>query len=251
MSANTQIIILAAGQGSRTGQKALPKVLIPLKGKPIIEYLLTEVKQLESTRRPVIVVGYKHTEVRKALGSNFRYAIQKQQLGTAHAVWSAQSEIDAPNVLVLYGDMPFISAASLKKLIDLHTSQQAVLSMFTSFVPNFNGLYRNYLHFGRIIRNQFNAIAKIVEYADASAAERKIREINSGIYMFNTPWLWNSINQITDQNTQGEFYLTDTIELAIAEDHAIHSLAINPTEIFGINTPEQLAQANRLMQKRL
>src|SRR5688500_15878157 len=125
---DTQIVILAAGKGRRMGTVEVPKVLIPLKGKPVISYLLAEVAKLRDLSPPVIVVGHKSTAVKDALGKGYRYALQRDQRGTAHAVWSAQPQITAKNVLVLSGDIPFVKASSLKKLMHLHDSQQAVIS---------------------------------------------------------------------------------------------------------------------------
>ncbi len=240
---DTQIVILAAGKGKRMGQKEVPKVLIPLKGKPVISYLLTQVAKLKDLPPPVVVVGHRSTAVKDALGKSYRYALQRDQRGTAHAVWSAESAITAKNVLVLYGDTPFITASSMNKLIRLHNAGTAVISMFTAFVPNYDGIYKNFFHFGRIIRNKFKEIAKIQEFTDATEEEKAIREINPGIYMFNTAWLWENIDKIDDKNSQNEFYLTDIVEIAIAEGQTVQSLTIGPKEIFGINTLDQLAQA--------
>ncbi len=244
---DTQIVILAAGKGKRMGQKEVPKVLIPLKGKPVISYLLGEVAKLKDVPSPIIVVGYKSTAVKDVLGKDFRYALQRDQMGTAHAVWSAQSLITAKNVLVLYGDMPFISAINLKKLIRLHQGKQSVISMFTSFVPNFTGKNHHFLHFGRILRNEFDEIVKIQEYADATEEQRTIREINPGIYLFNAQWLWDNIDKIDNKNAQQEFYLTDIVEIAISGGLPVHSLTISPREIFGINTLVQLEQAEKFI----
>lgn len=244
---DTQIVILAAGKGKRMGQTEVPKVLIPLKGKPVISYLLAEVAKLKDLSPPVIVVGYKSTAVKDYLGKKYRYALQRDQMGTAHAVWAAQSQITAKNVLVLYGDIPFIKAATLKKLVQLHDSQQAVISMLTAVVPNYKGIYQSFLHFGRIVRNEFDEITKIQEFADATAEQREIREINSGIYLFDTDWLWNNIDQIDNKNAQGEFYLTDIVEIAINENQLVQSLRTNPKEVLGINTDQQLRQAEKLI----
>src|SRR6185503_15381992 len=101
---DTQIVILAAGKGRRMGKKEMPKVLIPLRGKPVISYLLEEVVKLKDLPPPVVVVGHKSTAVKDTLGKSYRYSLQRDQMGTAHAVWAAQPQISAKNVLVLYGD---------------------------------------------------------------------------------------------------------------------------------------------------
>lgn len=243
---DVQIVILAAGRGRRLGHKTLPKVLIPLKGKPVISYVLEQIKKIKQIPTPVIVVGHRNGLVRQELGSDYRYAVQQDQLGTAHAVWSAQAQITAEHILVINGDMPFISATSLKKLIDLHISQDAIVSMFTSYVPNYTGKYKLFERFGRILRNQYGDITKIHEAADATDTEKEIREVNPGIYMFRTAWLWNNIDKIGNDNAQGEFYLTDIIEVAIQEGLTVHSQTINIKETTGIDTLAQLQQAEKL-----
>jgi bifunctional N-acetylglucosamine-1-phosphate-uridyltransferase/glucosamine-1-phosphate-acetyltransferase GlmU-like protein len=148
---------------------------------------------------------------------------------------------------VLYGDVPFVKASSLKKLMDLHYSQHAKVSMFTSHIPGFTGKYKPFESFGRIMRDRYGNIVKIKEFADAVPEERKIREVNPGIYLFNTSWLWNNIDQINNRNALHEFYLTDIVEVAIASGETIHSLSINFREVFGINTWSQLTYADKLL----
>lgn len=242
-----QIVILAAGKGKRLGRKDLPKVLLPLRGKPLIQYLLDSVAKLDKAIRPIIVVGYKHGLVKEQLGKNYVYALQREQLGTAHAVWSARDKIKAKNILVLYGDMPLIKTRSLEKLLRLHEDRRAVISMFIARVPNFSGPNSSFLDYGRIIRDKFNNIARIVEFRDASPAVRKIREINPGIYSFSTTWLWDNIDKIQTDNVSQEFYLTDIIEVAIREGRHIYSLPIDSKEILGINTLAQLKQAEQML----
>lgn len=243
----TQIVILAAGKGKRLGSSTLPKVLLPLHNKPLIQYLLDEVDKLGKTAHPVIVIGYKHGLVQKALGKKYAYALQREQLGTAHAVWSAKDKIQAENILVLYGDVPFVKAKSLEQLIKLHTRAQAKISMFTSRVPDYRGHFSYYIDLARIIRNAFGNIVKITEYKDASPEVREIKEINPGIYMFNTEWLWDHIDQIHGDNAQHEFYLTEIIEVAIASGESVQGLSIDPKEIVGINTAAQLKEAEQVL----
>jgi bifunctional N-acetylglucosamine-1-phosphate-uridyltransferase/glucosamine-1-phosphate-acetyltransferase GlmU-like protein len=242
----TQIVILAAGKGKRASHKNLPKVLLPLHGKPLLCHLLDEIETLGKTVHPVIVVGYKHGQVMEALGKQYTYAIQREQLGTAHAVWSAREKIKAHNILVLYGDMPFIKAKSLEKIIHSHQNKKAVVSMFTTRVPNFSGKFSVFKDYGRIIRDNFNQIVKSVEVKDARPAELKISEVNPCIYIFNTEWLWNHIDEIQTDNVQHEFYLTDIVEVAIREGHQINSLPIDPKEVMGINTLAQLKLAEAM-----
>ncbi|MBI3231904.1 MAG: NTP transferase domain-containing protein [Candidatus Doudnabacteria bacterium] len=186
-------------------------------------------------------------QVKKALGTRYEYALQEPQAGTAHAVKAAKDKIKAENVLVLYADMPFIIEESLRKLMRLHHDQKANISLFTTTVPDFKVEFSGFLHFGRIIRNFKHEIIKIIEYRDASEKDRQIKEINPGIYMFNTQWLWENIKKIKNKNVQKEYYLGDIVELAIAQKQHIHSLPISPKEVIGINTQEDLDKAEKIL----
>ncbi len=239
---NARAIVLAAGKGTRMNHPDLPKVLVMFKQKPLILHLLEEIGKINQLAKPVVVVGYKHNQVQQVLGHDYIYALQQQQLGTGHAVMCAEGSITGDNILVLYGDMPFINADSLKKLMRLHHEQQASISMLTTTVNDFSQFPSHY-HYGRIIRDTHGNIIKITEFKDASPEERNIREVNPGIYMFNTEWLFAHIHSMQNKNTQSEYYLTDIVEIAIADGQRIESLAINPREVVGINSPEELKQA--------
>jgi bifunctional UDP-N-acetylglucosamine pyrophosphorylase / glucosamine-1-phosphate N-acetyltransferase len=243
---NYQIVILAAGKGSRMALD-IPKVLVPLAGKPLIRHLLDEVDQLADIAKPIIVVGYKHPEVKKILGKGYSYALQEQQLGTAHAVWATHPKVDSPHLIVLNGDMPFIKAQSIRRLAQLHATHNSPLSIFTIRVPHFEGVYGTMQRFGRIIRNRYNGIEAIREYKDASPAEQEISELNPGIYVFSSDWLWDNIAAVSNQNARNEYYLTDLIALAIQQGHDVATLPIDPREAVGINTPQELAIAQRLV----
>jgi bifunctional UDP-N-acetylglucosamine pyrophosphorylase/glucosamine-1-phosphate N-acetyltransferase len=128
----------------------------------------------------------------------------------------------------------------------MHHEQSSNISMFTTTVNDFSA-YPSMNFFGRIIRDAYNNIIKITEYKDASPAERKIREVNPGIYMFNSTWLYDNIHKLQSQNAQGEFYLTDMVEVAIAAGETIQSLPINPKEVVGINSLEELQAAEKLL----
>ncbi len=235
-----QIVILAAGKGTRMGRKDIPKVLVPLRGKALISRLLEELKRFKQPTRLLIVIGFKNGHIKKLLGKDYDYALQRDQLGTAHAVWAAREKIKAKNILVLYGDMPFIKAKSLEKLMKLHESKQGIISMFTARVPNFQGRYDVFNHYGRIIRDTFGNITKITEYYGALPEVLEIKEVNPGIYMFNTEWLWENIDKIQNDNAKHEFYLTDIVEVAMRQGLVINSLPIDAREVVGINTQDQL-----------
>lgn len=231
------------------GSGSVPKVLVMLNNKPLILHLLEEVDKIHQLAKPVIVVGFMADQVKAVLGDGYLYATQKEQLGTAHAVKCAKSKVTGKDILVLYGDMPFIKAESLKKLMRLHHEKKSKLSLFTATVPNFTGNFSSLNHFGRILRGPQSQILKITEYKDAAEEEKQIKEVNPGIYMFNSEWLWNNINKIKSRNAQGEYYLTDAVEIAIGQGEKIYSLPIGPCEVLGINTREELLQAEQAIAK--
>lgn len=245
-----QIVILAAGKGTRMGGN-LPKVLVMLKNKPLILYLLEEVEKINQLIKPVVVVGYKAEAVKAVLGNDYFYALQKEQLGTAHALLAAKKYIKGKNILVLYGDHPFIKAESMKKLMRLHQDKKANISMVTSVAPNFDGVYEPLRQFGRIVRDTNKKIIKIIEYKDASVGQKKIKELNSGIYMFNSVWLWQHGPSIKNKNAQNEYYLTDIVEVAIFQGEHIKSLPIDPKEVIGVNSREDLKLAERFLKEHL
>ncbi len=235
-----QIIILAAGKGTRLNHESLPKVLVLFRGQPLIKHLLLRISKIIQSTKPIVVVGFMAEKVKATLGNRFEYVLQEPQLGTAHAVRAAKEKIKAENVLVLYGDMPFITEGSLRKLIRMHHDEKANLSMFTATVPNFENEFAGLLHYGRIIRSFNKEFVKITEFKDASDAEKNIKELNTGIYMFNSQWLWKNIKKIKNKNVQKEYYLTDIVEIAIEQKEKIYSLAIDPKEVIGINSKEDL-----------
>lgn len=229
------------------GDQPWPKVLAPLKGRPLISYILDEVKKLELELPPVVVVGFMQDKVRQELGAKYLYAFQEQQLGTGHAAAAAKSLVTAKNVVVLYGDMPFIRAESLKNLIQTQELTGDKLSMFTATVKNFDGPLGALEKYGRIIRNSSGDILKITEYKDCTAEEKQIKEVNPGVYCFDSQWLWANIGRIDKQNTQSEYYLTDMLEIAVGQGGRVNSLPITPEEVLGINTWEDHGHAENLI----
>lgn len=237
-----QIVILAAGKGTRMGMD-IPKVLLPLGDKPVISRLLEEIKTIPQDTASIIVVGFMKELVEQTLGSDYIYIPQFDLRGTAHAVLSAKPAVIAENILVLNGDMPFTKKESLQELIDLHANTQAKLSMFTCELNDFDGESEHFLSYGRIIRDAQGHIKKIQEYKDCNEEQKQITEVNPGIYMFNSEWLWVKLEQIGSSNSQAEFYLTDIVEIAIADGQKIQSLPISATQTYGINTPDDLSYA--------
>ncbi len=245
-----QIVILAAGKGTRMGVD-VPKVILPLGNKPVIVRLLENIEAVEQITKPILVVGFMKDLVEKTvtdnLGEGFLFVTQFDQKGTAHAALSAKPVVTAKNIIILNGDMPFTSAESLQQVSDLHTQTNSKVTMLPCQLPNFENQYKNFLSYGRIIRDSDGKIVKIQEYKDCTEEQKQITEVNPGSYMFNAEWLWEKLELIGSNNSQGEFYLTDIIEIAIQDGQTIQSLPIPAEEIYGINTPENLAFAESLV----
>jgi len=245
-----KIIILAAGKGKRIKQKTIPKVLVPVNGRPMISHVLDAIKKALPHTTHTIIVGNEAQLVQKTLGSEYHYVLQKKQLGTGHAVACAKKSIKgkAKNILVLYGDKPFINAATIKSIINKHTRTQSVLTMATITVSNYKGWQRGFFDLGRIIRDEKGRIIKVVEQKDASPAERKIKELNPTYLCFNAVWLWNNISRIKNENAQGEYYLPDLIKMACEQKQKISSAKAKPIEGLGINTQKQLELAKKMIR---
>lgn len=242
-----QIVILAAGKGTRMGQSNVPKVLVMLKQKPLILHLLHELDKLPQLIKPVVVVGYGAEKVKGVLGNDYLYAYQDKQLGTAHALLAAKPKVKGENILVLNGDMPFIKAESLRELAAMHLHGGGNISLLTAETRNFSGRYASLESYGRILRDTFHNIIGIVEARDATDAQEKIKEVNPGIYMFNTKWLWANLKKIQNLNAQKEYYLTDIIDIAISQGQKVSSLLISPDEVLGINSRGDLEIAEKLL----
>ncbi|MBN2854198.1 NTP transferase domain-containing protein [Patescibacteria group bacterium] len=236
----TQIIILAAGKGSRMGLE-LPKVLVPLNGKPIIYYLMESLKKAEPELKPIVVVSPSNKEIiSKALANyDVEYAIQDQQLGTGHAVACARDLVgaEAKNILVLYGDHPFLKTDSIKAFLKL---EPEALTIMPTVLPNFEDWYHNFYAWGRIVRNQAGEVKAIVELKDANEEEKLITEVNPGFMCFNKKWLFENIDKLQDNNKAHEFYLTDMVKIAFSQNYKVNTFSIEPQEAMGINSPEEL-----------
>ncbi len=237
MESNTKIVILAAGKGNRM-QSENPKVLAELAGKHLIRHLLEEVEKV-SNEKPVMVVGYKAELVKKELGDACVYVEQKEQLGTGHAVLSAQeASAGAKNILVLQGDMPFISSKTIENLLERHFYSTARITVATVALPGFNDWREAFTSFGRIIRK--NGKILIREYKDATPGEREIKEVNAGAYVFDAEWLWPNLRKIKNENAQKEYYLTDLLRMASEQKANIKTVQIDPREALGANTKAEL-----------
>ncbi len=240
----TTSIVLAAGQGTRMHSK-LPKVLHQLAGKPMVWHALRLVDGLVD-QPPVLVVGYRAEEVRKVVGEGVQYALQKEQLGTGHAVASAKSHLEDFEgvVLVTFADMPLLRRDSLERLLAMHRSGKSPVTM-----TSFNGQPGS--SFGRVIRNESGHVQAIVEAADASPEELAITEYNVSAYAFDARWLWQALAAIP-MSAKGEYYLTDVIGLAVEQGYAVQSLVLDDAqEAVGPNNRIELAAAEKVMQIRI
>lgn len=260
MSDKIKIIILAAGYGKRM-KSELPKVLTPLNGRPLISYVLDAVKESEIDDRPVVVVGQQRELVINTLGDACAYAVQEEQLGTGHAVMSAQKilENSANHIVVLYGDHPRITAKTIKTLVERHLNSKSTLTMATVSLPDFRDWRENFLGFGRVVRDKNEKISKIVENKDATEEEKKILEVNPSYFCFDASWLWKNLKNLKTENAQKEYYLTDLVKIAMQEKInpirsregsqrtstsngiKIESINIEAKEALGVNSKEELA----------
>lgn len=247
---NTQIVILAGGKGTRMNME-IPKVLVPFHGKPMLDYLLDAVEHSGILTKPLIVVGYKKDEVIAHVGEKANFVFQEEQLGTGHAVKITEEEIgnDIENVLVLYGDSPAVTGSMIANLSNTHKSSGKVLTMATVKLPNFEDWYQVfYKPFSRIMRGENGDIVKSVEFKDANDEEKKITEINPCYFCFNKKWLFEELKKLKNENTQGEYYLTDLVQKA-ASVGSIESVSISPEEALGVNSIEELQRLEKIVQK--
>ncbi len=238
---STDIVILAAGHGKRM-QSELPKPLVPLKGKALIHHVLETVEASGLCNAPVIIIGQKREHMIEALGKDRRYVVQEEQLGTGHAVQCTESVIhpDAHSVLVLYADQPFITASTIKNLVELRSDTGAKIVMATVQLPDFNEWRSAFLGFSRVLRDEKGEIVGVIENKDATEEEKKITEVNPAYFCFEKEWLFKTLPKIKNENAQGEYYLTDLVKMAFAEGLRIPSISISPKEAIGTNSKEDL-----------
>ena len=224
---HVQVIILAAGKGNRM-QSENPKALTPLKGKPFLQHILDTLSELNLSIPPVIVVGHKKEEIIKVIGKNYKYAHQKEQLGTGHAVLSAKDSTHPKHeiVIILSADQPLISKETIKRIIDKQRNDKPTITLGTVVLSDFDDWHSAFMHFGRIVRNEKGKIIKNIEFKDTTEAEKEIREVNPAIYAFDKDWLWKNIDKLKNDNNQGEYYLTDLIKLAYDQGKIVEAVPV-------------------------
>ncbi|MEJ8546154.1 bifunctional UDP-N-acetylglucosamine diphosphorylase/glucosamine-1-phosphate N-acetyltransferase GlmU [Brevibacillus borstelensis] len=238
-------VVLAAGQGTRMKSK-LYKVLHPVCGKPMVQHVVDTLASMR-VEDVVVVVGHGADTVQATLGDRVAYALQKEQLGTAHAVQQAASflQVKEGTTFILYGDVPLLSEETLTALLHFHEDQKAAATVLTAVLPDPTG-------YGRIVRNDSGEVMEIVEHKDASNEVRAIKEINTGIYCFDNQKLWNALAQVKNDNVQGEYYVTDCIGiLREAGEKVVAFEAADPDETMGVNDRAQLSEAEAYMRKRI
>lgn len=240
----TAAIVLAAGAGTRM-KSDKPKVAHEVLGKPLVNWVLDAAEEA-GIERLVTVVGHKREQVIPLVEDRAEIVVQEEQRGTAHAVLSCSDALAdfEGSLLVLSGDCPLITSETMKALIDMRESNDAAVVVLTMEMADPTG-------YGRIIREADGSVARIVEQKDASPEEAAVTECNSGFYCFDAKALFEALGQVGSDNAQGEFYLTDVLEISRNAGRAVLALpAKDPNECLGINTREQLAAVEEIARAR-
>jgi bifunctional UDP-N-acetylglucosamine pyrophosphorylase/glucosamine-1-phosphate N-acetyltransferase len=238
-------VILAAGQGVRM-KSDLPKVLHPLLGRPLITYAVETARALTGST-PVLVVGYGAEAVRETVGDDAVFVEQAEQRGTGHAVLQAREVLQGQSdlVLVTYADMPLLTSETLRQLVKRQQENSGPITILTLVEENPRG-------FGRVIRDESDAVIEIVEEAVATPEQLAVRELNAGVYCFDADWLWTHVDRIPLSLPKREYYLTDLIGMAIAKGLRVEAVvAEDAAEALGINTRVHLAEVESVLRRRI
>ncbi len=246
---NLAVCILAAGKGKRMGNPDLAKVLTPLAGRPLLGYVLETAAKLDPSTT-VVIAGHQREAVSSytlSQAPSTLIAIQDQQLGTGHAVMQTRSMLadSDTDVIILSGDVPLLRSTTLQHVVHEHQRSGAALTVLTTRVADPTG-------YGRIVRNADASLAEIVEHKDATPEQLAITEINSGIYVVHSAVLFSALDQLKNNNAQGEYYLTDIVGILLSEGHRVEAV-ITPdsTEVHGINSPADLERAAAILEERV
>ncbi|MDO1604616.1 bifunctional UDP-N-acetylglucosamine diphosphorylase/glucosamine-1-phosphate N-acetyltransferase GlmU [Lactobacillus sp. YT155] len=239
------VIILAAGKGTRMKSK-LYKVLHPVCGKPMVDYVLTQVEAL-SPEKVVTIVGEGHEQIESVLGDRSDYAVQEEQLGTGHAVLQAEDLLKEKTgtTLVISGDTPLFTKETLDKLFSFHEEQKAQVTVLTAKTSEPFG-------YGRVIRGADGQVDKIVEQKDTNEQEALVEEINTGVYCFDNQTLFQRLHEVGNNNAQSEYYLPDVVEIIKKVGGKIAAYQMdNFDESMGVNDRVALSRTQAMMQRRI
>jgi bifunctional UDP-N-acetylglucosamine pyrophosphorylase/glucosamine-1-phosphate N-acetyltransferase len=240
-------IILAAGKGTRM-KSDLVKVLHPLLGVPMLSYPIDLSLNCINAGKTIVVVGYQGERIRSHFTDDrLTFVDQGDPLGTGHAVLCAEKDLKGfkGTVLILYGDVPLLKADTLRRFIDVHTSNDGAITVVTTVLEDPSG-------YGRIVRADEGWVQRIVEDKDASPDEVSIKEINTGIYCVESRFLFEALRQVRQDNVQGEYYLTDIAAMADGKKRKVYAfVAENSAEVVGINTRVDLAKAGEILRNEL
>lgn len=248
---NLALVVMAAGMGTRM-KSALPKVLHPILGKPLLAHILDTFAVLHPVQT-VVIVGHEAELVKSRLkdkqgqlNQSLAFAVQEPQLGTGHAVQQAQNLLagKADAVLVVPGDLPLLTANTLQKLVDTYQAGQAPVAILTVKADDPRG-------FGRIVRNGQGYVTAIVEEADCTPAQKEIRELNVGAYIFDANWLWKNLENLP-LSAKGEYYVTDLVGIAVQQGRLVQAQILDdPSEAIGINNRIHLAEAEAALRRQI
>lgn len=236
-------LILAAGKGTRM-KSDMPKVIHKVNGVPMITKIIDTLSGLNPEEN-ILILGHKKEEVLKVVGENCDYVLQTEQLGTGHAVIQAKEKLEGydGDVMILCGDTPLLRESTLKSLYEYHKESGAVTTILTS-------IYENPFGYGRIVKED-GLVKAIVEEKEASEEIKKIKEVNAGVYCFNSKELFKALDKIDNNNEKGEYYLTDVIGIQVSENKKVQSFILeDKMEILGVNSKVELAQAGKVLRDR-
>lgn len=240
-------IVLGAGKGKRLMSEKfdLPKVMREANGRGLITYVLDSIDFIPK-KDTVIVVGYKKEAVIAALSPEYKFAVQEEMLGTGHAVMSAANEFEGydGDVLIAYGDMPLFTKKTFSDIIKAHKENGAACTLMTAVVEE-------PLAYGRIIRDENGNLVDMIETKDCTPEQLKVKELNVGVYVFNSKLLFENLKKLGNNNAQGEYYLTDMPKILMELGEKVATYTVEDSrEIYGVNTPEDLAFCESVLASR-
>lgn len=247
-------VVLAAGEGKRM-KSSLVKVLHPLRGRPLVQHVLDAVRGAGASR-VIVVVGVQAGLVEARLRAELEpcgvstapkeveFVHQERPLGTAHAVLVTRPLLEEHrgDVLVVYGDTPLLDPGDLRVLVETRRRAGAALAFLTTYLADPTG-------YGRVIRDGTGRVAGIVEEADCTLEQRRVNEVNAGVYCFAAPRLWGALEQVGQGNAQGEFYLTDAVKVLLSEGEAVVAVPVRPERMVGINDRLELARVELTLRR--